>query len=82
MVITYGIGNSVRPDARAVWIIPTNVMSWDAMESKRSFKCSMFPDVLCFSNMEYAMVPFFASSLVMGVLLWAFTLDSSSSGIS
>ena len=26
---TYGIGNFSSPDARAVWIIPTNVISWD-----------------------------------------------------
>ena len=28
----YGIGNFSRPDARAVWMIPTKVMSWLAME--------------------------------------------------
>ena len=45
-VSTYGIGNFSIPDALAVWMIPTNVMSWDAMASNFNFRFSMFPEVL------------------------------------
>ena len=62
-VRTYGIGNLSIPDAFAVWMIPTNVMSWDAIASNLIFKFSIFPEVLCASMMPYAMVPFLASSL-------------------
>ena len=34
------------PEALAVWMIPTKVMSWEAMESKRILSLSMLPDVL------------------------------------
>ena len=35
------------PEARAVWMMPTKVMSWLAMASKRILSASGSPDVLC-----------------------------------
>ena len=34
------------PEAFAVWMMPTKVMSWDAMASNFIFKWSIDPDVL------------------------------------
>ena len=45
-VRTYGIGNFSIPDAFAVWMIPTKVMSWEAIASNLSLRFSMFPEVL------------------------------------
>ena len=40
------------PDALAVWIMPTKVMSWEVMASNRIFSFSMLPEVLWASMME------------------------------
>ena len=50
------------PDARAVWMMPTKVMSWLAMASKRILSASGSPEVLCACRMDQAMVPWRASS--------------------
>ena len=50
------------PEARAVWMMPTKVMSWLAMASKRILSASGSPDVLCAWRIEYAMVPRLASA--------------------
>ncbi len=54
--------NSVIPDALAVWITPTYVMSWLARASKRSLRRPMSPLVLCSARIPYAMVPLRATS--------------------
>ena len=46
LVSTYGMGNFSRPDARAVWMMPTKVMSWLAMASNLIFRFSASPLVL------------------------------------
>ena len=51
------------PDARAVWMIPTKVMSWLAMASNLIFRSSSLPLVLWACRMLHAMVPFLAWSI-------------------
>ena len=41
-----GKGEFSIPDALAVWMMPTKVISWEAMASNLIFKCSIEPDVL------------------------------------
>jgi len=80
LVSTYGSGNFSIPDAFAVWTIPTNVISWDAIASNLSFKCSISPEVLWALKMEQAIVPFFASSLFAAFPVRACTFAASDSG--
>ena len=55
------------PDARAVWMIPTKVMSWLAMASNLIFRSSSLPLVLWACRMLHAMVPFLAWSIARSV---------------
>ena len=55
------------PDARAVWMMPTNVMSWLAIASKLIFSELGSPEVLCACKIEYAIVSRRASSGVFEI---------------
>ena len=63
-VRTYGIGNFSSPDALAVCIIPTKVISCDVSLSNLILSSFILPDVLCDSKIEYAIEFLAASSLV------------------
>ena len=55
------------PLARAVWMMPTYVMSCDAIASNLSFKCSIEPDWLCFLRTLVGDRPFCVARLVSGI---------------
>ena len=42
--------DTLSPEARAVWIIPTKVISWEVSLSNLIFNFSMLPEVLCDSR--------------------------------
>ena len=72
------MGNFSSPDALAVWMIPTKVISWDVSLSNLILSLSILPDVLWLSNIPYAIVPLQASSFVMFFPVFAAMADKAS----